>query len=166
MAEPGSTSRISPLRALELLALVALIGLAVQGLRTQLYIGQANLDPNSAMNRVPADAKAGVWIRSHTDTNAVIMARQVPTVCHYSKRRVIWFPPSSDPQLLMEGTLKHRVNFVIVVRREDSYYLPPDEDCFAGLLNAYPSAFRLAYETPEFRVFEVMRDLPRPAASL
>jgi hypothetical protein len=118
------------------------------------------------MNRVPADAKAGAWIRSHSDTNAVIMARQVPTVCHYSNRRVIWLPPSSDPQLLMEGTLKHQVNFVIVVRREDSYYLPPDEDCFAGLLNAYPSAFRLVCETPEFRVFEVTRDLPRPAASL
>jgi hypothetical protein len=91
------------------------------------------------------------------------MARHVPTVYHYSKRNVIWFPPSSNPQLLMDGILRHRVNFVLVVQRPFNYYLPPDDDCFEPLLAAYPDAFRSVYQSPKFKVFEVVKNsaLPR-----
>src|SRR5206468_5823305 len=97
------------------------------------------LDPNSTNNHSP-DAEAAIWINSHTDSSGVIMARHVPTAFHYSKRKVIWFPPSSNPQLLMEGIQKHRIEFVIVVHREHNYYLPSDDDCFTRLFTAYPPA--------------------------
>jgi hypothetical protein len=155
-ANAGSASRKNPWRAFKLAGVVALIGLTIQGLTTQLEIGRANRDPNSAANRPRPDVQAGLWLRSHTGLNAVIMARHVPTVFHHAQRKVIWFPPSSNPDLLMDGIKKHGVNFIIVAHREESYYLPSDEDCFAPLLRAYPTAFRLVYEAPAIQVFEVI----------
>ena len=92
------------------------------------------------------------------DKAAIVMARQVPIVCHYAKRKVIWFPPSSDPQLLMEGIRKHGPQYVIVVRREYNYYLPSDYDSFAPLLKMHPEAFRLVCQAPGFKVFQVVVD--------
>jgi hypothetical protein len=149
---PIGAVQISPVRILQVSGTVV-AAMVVIGLATQLKIARANLDLNSAANRFPPDAEAGVWIRSHTDANAVVMARHVPIVYHYSKRSVIWFPPNSNPQLLMEGIRRHKVDFVIVVRRQSSYYLPTDDDCFAPLLTAYPDAFRLVYQAPELRIF-------------
>ena len=150
--------RLSLARISQLCAMVVLAGLIIIGLTMQIQIGRTNLDPNSDTNRIPPDAEAGAWIRSHTDRDAVVMARLVPTVYHYSTRNVVWFPPSSNPQLLMEGILKHKINFVIVVRREYSYYLPADDDCFAPLLAAHPNTFRLVYQTPKFKIFQVVRN--------
>jgi hypothetical protein len=79
----------------------------------------------------------------------------VPIVYHYAERKIIWFPPSSDAQLLMEGINRHKVEFAIVVHRKESYYLPPDDACFAPLLLAYPDTFRLIYQTLDFRIFRV-----------
>ncbi len=132
--------------------MAALIG---KGLNKQLAIGRANLDLNSATNRFPPDAEAGLWIRSHTDANAVVMAGSVPTVFHYSNRKVVWFPPSSNPQLLMQGMLRLKVDFLIVVLREFNYYHPSEKDCFAPLIAAYPDAFRLVHQAPEFRIYQV-----------
>jgi hypothetical protein len=156
---PIGVLRIDPLRAPKLLGLAILACLIVGRLTTQLEIGRSNLDLSSATNRLSADAEAGAWVRSHTDPNVVVMARHVPTAYHYSERKVVWFPPSSNPQVLMEGILRHQVDFVIVVRRGDlSYYLPPDDDCFAALLAAYPDAFRLVYRVPDFRIFQVTKN--------
>lgn len=145
-----------PKRALQLLAAVGVIGLIITGLGQQIALGRENVDLASVVNEVPPDPKAAMWIDSHTDTGAVIMARQVPTAYHYSRRRVVWFPPSSNPQLLMDGIRRLHVDYVVVVHRQYSYYLPPDDDCFAPLLAAYPEAFRLAFQAPEFRVFLVL----------
>ncbi len=154
--------RITPMRVSQVVVGVAAIGLMMTGLAQQLALGRDNVNLHSVVNSVPADAKAGMWIASHTDSNAVIMARHVPTAYHYSGRRVVWFPPSSNPQLLIEGIRRLKVDYVVVVHRQDSYYLPPDDDCFAPLLAAYPDAFRLVFQTPEFRIF-LVRDAPAPS---
>jgi hypothetical protein len=147
--------RIRPLRSLQILALLVVTAMIGKGLEAQRKIGRENLDLGSATNRFPPDAEAGVWIRSNTDGDAVVMARHVPMVFHYSNRNVVWFPPSSNPQLLMEGILRHKVNFVIVVQRDFNYYLPSDTDSFAPLLTAYPDAFRLVCQAAEFRIYQV-----------
>lgn len=153
---PIGALRISPLRISQLLGIVVVAGLIVIGLRNVVEIGRGNVDLNSGWNRLGPDGEAGAWIRSHSNPNAVVMARLVPTAYHYSQRKVIWFPPSSNPQLLMDGILKHKIDFVIVVQRgERSYYLPSDEVCFAPLLKAYPDKFRLVYQAPEYRIFQV-----------
>jgi hypothetical protein len=156
IAKLSNRSQLSQRHAAQLLSLTALVCLTAQGLTWQIHIGRVNQNPHLPVNRPPAEDEAGAWIHSHTDTNTVVMARHVPTVYHYAHRKVIWFPPSTNSELLMDGILKHKVNFVIVVRREYNYYLPPDDECFAVLLNAYPSMFRLVFQTPEFRIFEVI----------
>jgi len=139
-------------QVLGIIVVTCLIGI---GLKEELQVGHANRDSGSPQNRIPPDVEAGSWIRDHTRDDAVVMARHVPTTFHYSQRRVVWFPPSSNPQLLMEGIKKYGIAFVVVVKRENSYYLPTDEDCFAALLAAYPGAFRLVHEGLNFSVFQV-----------
>jgi hypothetical protein len=149
--------RIDLMRVCHFLGIVVVASVILLGLRSQFKVGLSNLDLNSPTNRLSADAQAAAWIGSHTDPNAVIMARHVPTALHYSGRRVVWFPPSSNPQLLMAGIQKHGIDFVVVVRRKDSYYLPADDDCFAPLLAAYPDDFRPVVQNSEFRVFQVTK---------
>ena len=145
-------------RALPGLGIAAALTLVVIGVMMQTQLGRENRDRNALPNRVSPDMAAAQWIQSHTDPDTVIMARFVPTASHYSKRRVIWFPPSSNPMLLQEGIRKHGADFLIVVRREGwPYYFPPDEDCFAPLVASYPDRFRLVYQTSEFRIFQVVK---------
>jgi hypothetical protein len=61
--------------------------------------------------------------------------------------------------LLMDGILKHKIEWIIVVDREDSYWLPPDYDCFAPLAHAYPDAFHLVHRGPSNRIFQVALNL-------
>jgi hypothetical protein len=145
--------RISRHRLLETLASGVVVCLIFFGLTMQLKEARANLDPNSVVNR-SAEADAGAWIRSNTDAATVVMARQVPSVHHFSQRKVVWFPPSSNPYLLMKGIVEHKVNLLVVVR-ESSYYLPPDDVCFAALLATYPDSFHLIYKAQEFEIFDV-----------
>jgi hypothetical protein len=150
--------RIGSMRPLHVLALAILALLVGKGLSAQLATGRQNLDLNSAVNQLSTDAEAGAWIRSHSDANSVVMARHVPTVFHFSDRQVVWFPMSTDPHLLMDGILRNKVDFVLVVRRPYNYYLPPDDECFAPLVKAYPGSFHLLYENPQFSVFQVLRN--------
>src|ERR1700730_1477356 len=147
--------KINPLRITQFLVIAIVAVIAGNGLATQLRIGRTNLDLNSPANRLTPDAAAAEWIGSHTDPKAVVLARHVPTAYHYSRREVVWFPPSSNTQLLMEGIEKHKIDYVVVVRRENSYYLPSDDDCFAPLLEAHPTAFYLVDQAEEFRIFRV-----------
>ncbi len=162
---PVGPWRIRPLRVSQLLAGTAAVILVIQGLPPQLEVGRANLDLTSAMNRVPPDVEAASWVQMNTSANSIVMARQVPTVSHYSARRVVWFPPSSNPQLLMEGIRKHRVDYVVVTQRRSNYYLPPDSDCFAPLLAAYPDEFRNVYQAPAFKIFRVIAEAPPTSAA-
>lgn len=162
---PLRVLRINPLHIAKVFGILLLVGLIGKGLTAQIRIGRANLDLHSATNRLPPDAEAGIWIRSHTEPNAIVMARLVPTVYHFSNRKVVWFPPSSNPKLLMEGILKFQVDFLIVVRRSYSYYLPADDDCFGPLLDASPAAFHLVYQTPDLRIYRVIRNTRIPAST-
>ena len=56
----------------------------------------------------------------------------------------------------MEGIRKYNVNYVILIRRKLSYFLPTEEDCFASLLANYGSEFRLVADTPEYRIYKVV----------
>jgi hypothetical protein len=149
---------IGPRRSLKFGCTLVIAGLAVAGFGKELEIGRVNRDPNSAMNRVGPDVQAAMWIRDHTRAEAVIMARHVPMTYYYADRKIVWFPPSSDPQMLMAGIQKHKIDYVVAVKRRFIYYRPPDDDCIAALLAKYPSALRLIEQTPEFRIFEVTRD--------
>jgi hypothetical protein len=154
-AKPLAGVPLTPLRFAQALCTVLFIALIVVGLRIQLDIGNTNRGQNASMDLLSPDVEAASWIRLHSDPTAIVMARHVPTAYHFSERKVVWFPPSADAHLLMNGITKYKVGFLVVVNRESSYYLPSDEDCFASLIAAYPGNFRLAYRTPSLRIFEV-----------
>src|SRR5437870_4776592 len=134
------------------IALAVTLFLVVLGFIMQIQIGRANLSFDYLKL---ADVRAAKYVDLHLDKNAVVMAGHPDIVYHYCKRRVVWFPPISNPQVLMDGIQKHKVNFIVVIHRNVEYWLPPEHDCFKGLSEAYPGAFRLAYDDPSFNIYEV-----------
>jgi len=153
-SRPVGPSRVRPLRISQFLGIACLVVLTTAGLFIQVAVARRNLNLDSRINAYPADVQAAQWIRSHTGENAVIMARHVPITYHYANRTVVWFPPSSNPQILIEGIGRLKIDYVVSVHRDDSYYLPPEDDCLAALLAAYPDALRLVQTGPGFRIFQ------------
>ena len=147
--------RLNPESLAKVFGAAAIAGLIFVGVGEQLNMRRSNLDLNSAQHQAPADLEAAFWVREHTEPHAVVMARQVPITYHYSERTMVWFPPSSNGQILMEGIRKYNVNYVILIRRKQSYFLPPEEDCFAALLANNASEFRLVADTPKYRIYKI-----------
>ncbi len=140
------------LTSVGLLLLFAHVALAFQG---DLRVAHQNLSPLPEQTDMRFDIDAARWISAHTDGSAIIMASHVPTVFHYSHRKTIWFAPISAPAILMDGIRRHSVDYVIVVRRKDSYYLPPEAECFALLRRAYPASFTLVEDRTDYQIFRV-----------
>jgi len=138
---------------------ITIAALVVVGFVQQLGEAKDNLTFDMTTHPNYPDVLAGKWVRSNTGDSTVIMARQFDVVYHYGRRKVIWFPPSSDPQLLMEGIRKYKVEFVIVSdRHQFSYWLPPESVGFELLLHNYPNAFMLMHEESRFAVYSVVPD--------
>jgi hypothetical protein len=155
--EQGSSSLpISPLRTSQIAGELIVVALTAMGLKGQLEIGRNNLDYGRVATLVPPDVRAGEWVKSHTETDAVVMARNLPTVYHYAQRQMVWFPPSTDAKVLIEGIQRLKVNYVVVILRQNDYYLPPDKTCFDKLESAYPEDFHLVTQTADFSVFQVV----------
>jgi hypothetical protein len=146
---------VSLLTVVSVFIVIALVGV---GLVQQLRIGRDNLTFDVTRQRSYPDIEAAQWIGAHTASTVMVMARQIDVVYHYSRRNVLWFPPLSNPHLLMDGIRNHEVKFVIVTSRKVSYWLPPDQDCFEPLVSSYPRAFELVHEGPQFRIFEVVSE--------
>lgn len=145
-------------RAVGVLVVAMLVAV---GVYQQAGLGLENMRFDVSQQPSYPDIEAGQWIRAETPPTAVVMARQRDVVYHYGQRRVVWFPPLSDVDLLMKGIQNHGVDYVIVVVRSKSYWLPPEHDCFESLLRGRPTAFRLVHEGQRFKVFQVVS---RPAA--
>ena len=130
-------------------------GLVALGAAEQLAVGRHNLAFEPERSGAYADVEAAQWLRQHTPSDAVLMARQVDVVYRYSGRRVVWFPPLSAPGVLMAGIQRHGVRWIVVTERDSSYWLPRESDVFQRLLAAYPDALRLEASGPKWRVFAV-----------
>jgi Dolichyl-phosphate-mannose-protein mannosyltransferase len=129
--------------------------LCVVGVAMQLRIGRENLRFRPEDSSLFPDIDAGQWIRENTPPSAIIMAREDDIVYHYGQRRVIWLPPSTDTQLLMNGIRRYQVQYIVVADGYDSYWKPPAADCFSAVARAYPDAFHLVRQMPHERVYEV-----------
>jgi len=134
------------------LVLVVLVGL---GVAREVKAGRENVRFDVAQEATYPDVEAGRWVRAHTPATTVVMARQLDVVFHYARRRVVWFPPVSNPQQLMDGIRHHGVEYVVVTDRVNSYWLPPEGKCFDELTRAYPGQFRLVHEEPRLKIFRV-----------
>jgi len=103
------------------------------------------------------DIVAAQWIHAHVPSNAVVMARQWDVAYHYADRKIVWFPPSTDAKLLLDGILKYHVDFVVVVTRgQDSYWRPDDDRCFQSLANRYPEHFVIVQTGDHEKVYAVV----------
>jgi hypothetical protein len=99
------------------------------------------------------DIEGGLWIRSHTPANAMVMARHVPIVYHYANRRLVWFAPISNSDILMSGIVRHGVDYVVVVNHRSPYYLPDDAYCFDRVLAKYGDEFRIVFRDSNLRIY-------------
>src|SRR5712664_4261117 len=182
---PLGTSQISPLRLTQyagcgvvgilfVIGVISLRDITVDqrsilsvhvGPRGNLAIPQISPAENTIyLNAVAPEVESALWIRSHTPINSIIMARQLPTVYHYAERRVVWFAPISNPDVLMQGILKNKVDYVIVIKHTDPYYLPDDDYCFDRLLANHRDALRIVFQDSNLRIFQVQRNVTGEAA--
>jgi hypothetical protein len=149
--KPGLTLRI---------AAILVIGLVVlSGTAKVMAMGRNNLSFDITKHPDYPMILAANWIRSNEPLDRVIMAGEPEFIFHFTGRRVVWFPPISDSNVLMDGIRRHRVGVILVVHRSHSYWLPPEEVCFQALQQAHPRAFDLVYTGLDSWVYEVV---PRP----
>jgi hypothetical protein len=135
-------------------ALLVIFPVVAAGILIQVQEARGNLQ-GEYMTYGTTDAEAARYVDLHTAKSAIVMARHTDLIYYYTKRHVVWFPPISDAHVLMDGIRKHKVEFIIVVERDLSAWLPGEYECFQGLLTKYPDAFNLVYSGPKFKVFEV-----------
>lgn len=141
--------------ALRIAGFVVLTWLVGSGVAQQAYWAPANLHPDPANQFSYPEIAASNWIRSHEPADRIVMARDQDTVFHYTARRVVWFPPISNPDTLMAGIRRHHVRIVIVARHPTSYWLPTEAACFQSLLRIYGNSFSLVNAGRDYQVWEV-----------
>ena len=147
-----------------LFGVLAVTYLVATGVAAEIPMARENLVSGRTKFENSPEIQAAQWINFRTDPNTIIASSQVSLIHHYSKRRIIWFPPITNPKVLMEGIREHRISYVIIIKRSWYYYLPPETVCFDILYKAYPQAFRLAEAKGQVNVYEVLPDGPGVAS--
>jgi hypothetical protein len=147
-----------------MVAAAGTICLTVLGLVLQLEIRDQNraFDPTRQLQY--ANVVAAQWIADHTATTAIVMARQMDVVHHYSHRKVVWFAALSDPQLLMEGIRRLKVDY-IVATNTSTYYTPYERVCVDALLKTYPDSLRVVDQDARFRIVQVVDEAKRESGA-
>jgi hypothetical protein len=145
------------LRLLQIVGAATAAGLVTLGIGLQLGIGKQNLNFDLSQHPMHDTVAAAQWIADHAPGTAVVMVRQLDVVHHYAHRRVVWLPPISNPQVLMQGIRRLRTDFILVAKTWADY-MPSDEDCIDAVLKEFPQSFRIAKEEPGFRIIEVVND--------
>jgi hypothetical protein len=134
----------------QVLGCVVITCLFAVGITGQVKIGLADVQVTPDAN---PEIQAAQWVRWHTGRAAVVMARDEALVYHYSNREVIWFPPSTDARLLMDGIRRYHVQDILVVDRAGTYWKPSEANSFEALSHAYPGAFVLIHKGPHYEIF-------------
>jgi hypothetical protein len=157
----------SPLHLLRYTGYLCLTSVLLIGIASDMRIARENLNTTDQFNAQrtgviemqPPEVEAGLWLRSHAPPDSVVMARHWPTVRHSAGGKSVWFPPISDPDVLLEGIVKHGVDYVVVVKHGEPYYLPDDDYCFDRLLAVHEGNFRLVLQKGNLRIFKVEEPL-------
>ena len=137
------------------LAFVAFAAVVADGCDMQLQLARHNANPDLTQEPWYSDIEAAEWIRSHEPPGLVVMARKQDLVFHYTRHRVVFFPPSSDPEVLMEGIRKHHITLIVVVARRTPLLEPAEDVCFKALAERYPDSFRVIHSGAGSCIYEV-----------
>jgi hypothetical protein len=143
---------VSPLHVARYAGWLIVAGLVLIGVVREAQVARENLSAGEIW--VP-DVEAGLWLRVHTAPDSVVMARDSSTVHHYAERKSVWFAPISDPGVLLDGMARHGVDYVVVVKHAQPYYLPDDDYCFDRLLAVHAQNFRLVMQKDNLMIFKV-----------
>ena len=136
-------------------AVLVLATLVGQGVAQEVHLGRDNARFDVTKGTFYPEIEAAAWTRTHEPRDRVIMARKQDLVFHNSRHHVVWFPPISAPNVIMEGIRRNHVSLVIVAHHGDSYWLPPEDVCLHALLQKYGPAFHLVHRGPDNWVYEV-----------
>jgi len=126
------------------------------GLAGQIALAHDNLHIDVTKRFAYPEIAASNWIRTHEPSKTVIMARDQDMVFHYTARRVVWFPPISNPDVLMEGVRRNHVDVIIVAYHPRAYWLPSEDTCWRALAQKYGDAFHLINQGPDYQIFQVV----------
>jgi len=166
LKQPLGRWRVGPLCLIRYAEYPLVMGVVLIGIGIDIGIVRENLSITDIGNAekigigeiLAPEVEAGVWLRSHTPADSVVMARHWPTVHHYAERKLVWFAPISDPGALLEGIVKHGVSYIVVVTHANPYYLPDDDYCFDRLLAAHERNFQLVLQKANLRIFRVVKN--------
>jgi hypothetical protein len=147
--------------AIAFVAILAWVFLVGSGTKNILGNGRDNLHPVVSTQGFYPEMEASEWIKTHEPPNSVVMAREPEFVFHYTHDQTVWFPPISNPSVLMDGIRKYGVNVIEVSQHPDSYWSPSEYVCFGDLLKAYGASFRLDHQGGDYSVYAVVRQNDR-----
>jgi len=159
---PSSVVKIDFVKSLASGGGISLAILIVLGVVQDFAVRRENLNFDLRKQASYPYIAAAQWIKSHTPVSNVVMARFPAIVHYYSEHRIVWFPPSSNPRLLMEGIRKYKVESIIVTNKTATafYWLPSEQDSFEKLVRAYPMDFLIAHEEAQFKIYSVVPQFP------
>ncbi len=141
---------------LRVAAVATVAGLTATGTAQAFTIGRRNMIPVLTQQSGYPMIEAAEWIRTHEPANSVVMARDCDFIFHFTRGRVVWFPPISDPKVIMDGILRYKVGVILVVHHADNYWLPAEDTCFRALQATYGNSFRLVHCGIDSCVYEVV----------
>jgi hypothetical protein len=137
-------------------AVALLFLLVTNGIVLQTDVARQNRAFDLSQSPSYPDIQAAQWIQTHVPGGSVVMARQWDIAYHYAARKVVWFPPTTNADVLLNGILKYHVDYVVVVARGDgSYWRPDDDRCFKSLVDRYPELFAVVQAGNREKVYAV-----------
>jgi hypothetical protein len=132
------------------IAVAALVGV---GLLQTAGASSRNHAPDVHSFRHHASADFALWLMS--TEGGVVMAQQSAIVHRLTGRKVIDFPITSNPSIIVEALARGRVRYVAVNDEvKDEYFYPTEEERLRRVSAAYPSLLRFVHRGRGFRVFE------------
>jgi hypothetical protein len=135
---------------------VIVVLMCAVGVFQQAAISRTNQAPDpSLFSHYPA-ADCALWLR--TAGEGVVMAGQWAILHRLTARRVVSFPITSDPQVIVEVVRRENIRYLVVEDHvKDEYFFPPEEDRYQQIERAYSHMFELVHSGPGYRVFEKRR---------
>jgi 4-amino-4-deoxy-L-arabinose transferase-like glycosyltransferase len=132
-----------------------IVGILVAvGVFQQAAIARTNMAPNASLFRHHSSADCASWLRTAGD--GAVMAQQSEIVHRLSGLRVVSFPITGNPQIIVATMTRENVRHLVVCDPVPyEYFFPTEEERWRRMERAYSNLFRLIHQGPGYRVFEV-----------
>jgi hypothetical protein len=141
--------------AIRWLAYMYVVGVCAFGMIVQTKMAKANAQVVETEYELYPTAEAARWIRDHISPGAVVMSSHQWLVHEITNHRVIMFPATRNPEVIMQIARETHALFLVVVE-DDPWFLPTERARLDALLRAYPAALESAHAGARYRIFRFM----------